>query len=106
MFISSHASPQDIGPQNTETFTTDPVIRVITPPIATIPILPPADVDAPNYTCHDFVTKLSNVCAATQQDSVYTASFCDEQTNNSSCPCIASDSKTLGNGIDHHMCRI
>ena len=80
-----------LGPQNPEIITNDPVIHVNSSPIATINVMPPADVEAPNYTCFDFVTKSLNVFVATPQDNVCTGSLCDAQTNNASCPCTSSD---------------
>ena len=80
-----------LGPQNPEIITNDPVIPVATSQVSTINVMPPADVEAPNYTCFDFVTKSLNVFAATPQDNVCTGSFCDAQTNNASCPCTSSD---------------
>ena len=80
-----------LGPQNPEFITNDPVIPVDSSPIATINVMPPADVEAPNYTCFDFVTKSLNVFSATTQDYVCTGSFCDAQTKNASCLCTSSD---------------
>ena len=80
-----------LAPQNPEFVTNDPIIPVPTPSTATIIVMPPADVDAPNYTCFDFVTSTLNIFAATPQDNVCTGTFCDAQTNNASCACTMCD---------------
>ena len=80
-----------LGPKNLENMTLDPIIPVQVAITSTINVIPPADVDAPNYTIFEFVTKTLNIFAATQQDNVCTGSFCDSQTNTASCPCTTSD---------------
>ena len=99
--FSNHLSPGQevfmprvisyLGPQNPEIVSLDPIIPVQTAITSAIVVLPPADVDAPNYTFFDFVTKTLNIFAATPQDNVCTGSFCDAQTNTASCPCTSSN---------------
>ena len=80
-----------LGPQNPENVSNDPIIPVVTPVQSAINILPPADVDAANYTGFDFVTKTLNIFSATPQDNVCTGTFCDAQSNAATCPCTTSD---------------
>ena len=101
--FSNHMAPGDnvfvimprvisyLGPQNPEVLTSDPIIPIATSAMLQRPILPPADVDAPNYTFFDFVTHSLNIFCATPQDNVCTGTFCDSQTTTASCACTATD---------------
>ena len=101
--FSTHMSPGDLvfvimprvisylSPQNPEVVTSDPIIPVSQNSFPQLYTLPPADVDAPNFTWFDFVTNTVQVFAATAQDNVCTGSFCDAQTTQTTCPCTVSD---------------
>ena len=101
--FSNHMAPGDnvcvimprvisyLGPQNPEILTSDPIIPIARTAFLERPILPPADVDAPNYTYFDFVSNSLNVFSATPQDNVCTGTFCDSQTITASCACTATD---------------
>ena len=80
-----------LSPQNPEVVTSDPIIPVSQNSFPQLYTLPPADVDAPNFTWFDFDTNTVQVFAATAQDNVCTGSFCDAQTTQTTCPCTVSD---------------
>ena len=82
-----------LGPQNPEISTFDPLIPIATSVTLPNAVLPPTDVDAPNYTWFDFISKSIKVFTATAQDNVCTGTFCDAQTVVATCPCTCADSQ-------------
>ncbi len=76
-----------LAPQTPEIFTKEPLVPCCDTYETVAHILPPADVLNENYQHFDFVTNTLTV-AASIQENVCTGSFCDGQTETSSCACL------------------